>query len=312
MSNTEATQEKSLLAPRYWGVWLAFGLLRLMSLLPFNWQMRLGRTLGRISYRLNRSRRRIASRNLRLCFPDKNEDALQALVKSHFENLGITIFEMAMAYYRPKRLHGRYTWHGIEHLDALTPGSVILLTAHFGPLEVGGTALKQHGVIFDAVYRQDNNALMNQLIRRGREQAGRTAIEKSDIKMMVRSLRDDVPVWYAPDQSYRRKQSGLLPFFGVPAMTNTATSALARLGRAHVVGFFPHRKADLSGYDIYVHPPLDDFPGENAEVDTARITSLFEAEILRSPAQYYWVHRKFKGRPAHLPDVYADLSDEDN
>ncbi|MEM7611460.1 MAG: lipid A biosynthesis lauroyl acyltransferase [Pseudomonadota bacterium] len=297
--------------PRYWLVWAGFGLLRVVSLTPFGLQMRAGRLLGRLARRILRSRRRIASRNLRLCFPEQSDAQRGRLLNAHFENLGISLFEMAMAYYRPSRFDGRVRFEGIETLQRAVPGSVILLTAHFGALEVGGSALKALGISFDAVYRQDNNPLTNELIRRGREQSGRSTIEKSNIKQMVRSLRAGIPVWYAPDQSYRRKQSELLPFFGVPAMTNTATSSLARLGKAQVIGFFPHRRADLSGYDIAVIGPLADFPGDDAAADTQRITEMFEAQIQRSPAQYYWVHRKFKGRPDTLPDAYAELRAED-
>ncbi|MEN7343452.1 MAG: lipid A biosynthesis lauroyl acyltransferase [Pseudomonadota bacterium] len=308
---SESSSRTHFLAPRFWGVHIGFFLLRVFSLLPWRSQLRIGRRLGRIGYRLAKTRRRIANRNLRLCFPEMTDQERTELTRLHFENLGMAVAEMGMAYYRPQRLVGRFHWHGDEHLDAHIPGSVILLTAHFGALEVGGTALRARGMAFDAVYREDNNPLMNQLIRRGRERAGRKTIEKANIKAMVRSLREDVPVWYAPDQSYRRKHSELLPFFNVPTMTNTATGALARLGKAKVIGFFPHRRPDFGGYDIYVHPPLDGFPGDDAVTDTLRITYMFEQEIKRSPAQYYWVHRKFKNRPAELPDLYADLADED-
>lgn len=298
------------LAPKFWPVWLLFGILRAASHLPFRAQMSLGATLGRLSMRVSPKRQRVAHRNLRLCFQDMPDTERYALVRAHFENLGISIFEMAMAYYRPAKLHSRISLHGAEHLDNIEDKQIILLTAHFGALEVGGTALKARGLVFDAVYRKDRNPLVSELIRRGRENAGRNTIEKSNIKEMVRSLRSGVPVWYAPDQSYRRKQSAMLCFFGEPAMTNTATSALARLGKSVVIGFFPHRRADRSGYDIVIHPPLSDFPSDDALADTNRITRIFETEIRRSPDQYFWVHRKFKGRPQTLPDAYADLANE--
>ncbi|MEL7310851.1 MAG: lipid A biosynthesis lauroyl acyltransferase [Pseudomonadota bacterium] len=295
--------------PRYWPIWMGFGILRLVSWLPFHTQLGLGRWLGRLAHRFASKRVHIARRNLETCFPDKSKPWIDETLKGHFENLGMSIFEMAMAWYRPQRLAGRWRFDGIEHLDALTPGPVILLTGHFGPLEIGGTALKAHGLVFDAVYREDRNPLVTELIRRGRERSGRRTIEKASIKQMVRSLRDGVPVWYAPDQSYRRKQSALIDFFGVPAMTNTATTTLAKLGKAKVVGFFPHRRPDYSGYDITITPPLLDVPSEDAVADTITMVGLLEAHVRRSPAQYFWVHRKFKGRPDHLPDIYRTESD---
>ncbi|MEL6871089.1 MAG: lipid A biosynthesis acyltransferase [Pseudomonadota bacterium] len=300
------------LTPNYWPVWLLFGALRAISVLPHAVQMRIGKAIGRMALRVGRKRRRIVLRNLRLCFGDLSSAERNALTAAHFENLGLSIVEMAMAYYRPQRLLSRVTLHGTEHLEAHPERRVILLTAHFGALEVGGSALRAYGLSFDAVFRKDRNPLVNELIRRGRERAGRQTIEKNNIKQMVRSLRSGVPVWYAPDQSYRRKQSALIDFFGEPAMTNTATSGLARLGNAVVVGFFPHRRADLSGYDVYIHPALPNFPGDDPVADTKQITALIESEIRRSPAQYFWVHRKFKGRPAPYPDAYADLATEDS
>lgn len=303
--------EKRFWHPRYWPAHLGFGLLRALSLLPYRWQWHLGRAVGRLAMRLSSKRRRIASRNLRLCFPDWGEDEVRRVLRQHFESLGISLFEMGMAYYRPQRFNGLLHWQGPGPEVALGDGHCIILTAHFGALEVGGIALHSRGIEFDAVFREDSDPLQNRRIRRGRERSARRTIEKSNIKEMVKSLRAGVPVWYAPDQSYRRKQSELLPFFGEPAMTNTATTALARLGRARVVCFFPYRRQDGRGYDLIMSEPLEDFPSDDAIADTRRITALFEQAIQRAPAEYFWVHRKFKGRPPSLPDAYANLAEED-
>lgn len=301
---------RGYLAPRFWGTWTSFVLLRVLSLAPFSWQMAFGRGLGRLAWRLARSRRRIASRNLRLCFPELDADAHARLLRAHFENLGMSIAEMAMAWYRPQRFEGRVRLHGADHLDAIGHGRIIILTAHFGALEVGGVALADTGLVFDAVYREDRNPLANELIRRGRERAGRATIEKANIRAMVRSLRAGVPVWYAPDQSYRRKQSETIPFFGVPAQTNTATSALARLADAAVVMFVPRRNDDGS-YDVTISPPLADFPGDSAVTDTERVMGYIEDAIRDAPEQYFWVHRRFKGTGTGDADPYAALADED-
>ncbi|MEL7023854.1 MAG: LpxL/LpxP family Kdo(2)-lipid IV(A) lauroyl/palmitoleoyl acyltransferase [Pseudomonadota bacterium] len=299
----------NLHSPRFWPVWLGFSILRLVSWLPFRLQLWLGRGLGRLVLRFSSKRVHIARRNLEYCFPNQPEEWIDKVLHAHFENLGMSVFEMAMAWYRPQRLAGRWRFEGIEHLEAHTPGPVILLTGHFGALEVGGTALNAEGLIFDAVYREDRNPLVTELVRRGRERSGRRTIEKASIKQMVRSLRDNVPVWYAPDQSYRRKHSALIDFFGVPAMTNTATTTLAKLGKAQVIGFFPHRRSDYSGYDITITAPMSGIPSDDAVADTIRMVGLLEDNVRRSPEQYFWVHRKFKGRPEPLPDVYRRESD---
>ena len=103
---------------------------------------------------------------------------------------------------------------------------------------------------------------------------------------MVRSLREGVLVWYAPDQSYHLKQSALIPFFGVPAMTNIATTTLAKLGKAKVLPFFPRRKPE-GGYEVLILPPIEDFPSDDPIADTKKYVALLEEQIRRCPEQYY-------------------------
>ena len=121
---------------------------------------------------------------------------------------------------------------------------------------------------------------------------------------MLRLLKKGVPVWYASDQAYDRKGSALVPFFGVPAMTNCALTQIARMSKARVVPFLPRRRDDLSGYDALVLPALQDFPTDDEVADAERVHRLLEERISEAPAQYYWLHRRFKNRPPPLPDVY--------
>jgi KDO2-lipid IV(A) lauroyltransferase len=156
------------------------------------------------------------------------------------------------------------------------------------------------------VHRSNKNPLVTAIYYSGRERSAQGMIEKDDVSGMVRALRAAIPVWYAPDQSYSGKQSALLPFFGVPAMVNTATSTLARLGKAVVIPFFP-RRLPQGGYSLDILPPLAEIPSGDAARDTLQYHEVLEEYIRLCPEQYYWIHRKFKNRPAPLPDAYADL-----
>jgi KDO2-lipid IV(A) lauroyltransferase len=108
-----------------------------------------------------------------------------------------------------------------------------------------------------------------------------------------------------PDQTYLGKQSALLPFFGEPAVTNTATSKLAALSGATVLPYF-FRRLPGGGYQVDILPALDSFPSDDTAADTRRIVALLERYILLAPEQYLWLYKKFKGRPAPLPDAYAN------
>jgi Kdo2-lipid IVA lauroyltransferase/acyltransferase len=296
------------LAPRWWPWWLGLGLLRVSVALPYRLQMALGRAAGRIAHRMLAARRFVARRNIEICFPELDPGARDALVRRHFEALGCGVLEMAMAWWgRPARLDALVTLEGLEHLEAaLAHGrGAILFSAHFTPLEMSGRHLTARYEV-DAMYRPSpENPLMNEILRRGRERTARRTIAKDDVRAMLKSLRANVPVWYAPDQSYRRKYSAPVTFFGEHAMTNTATSRLSALSGAPVLPFFIRRIGAAGGYVATIQPPLEDFPGDDPVADTERLNRAIEAQVRLAPEQYYWVHRKFKARPDPWPDPYA-------
>jgi Kdo2-lipid IVA lauroyltransferase/acyltransferase len=297
-------------APRYWPTWFGLGLLRLTCLLPYRMQLAIGKLLGRIAHRFAKERRAISRRNIELCFPELPPAGRDALALAHFESLGMSIIELGLGRWAPDRkLLAMTRIEGAEHIRNATDRGVgvILLSAHFTTLEISGRVLSLNSPPFDAVYRKNRSEFMTEILRTNREKSARSTIEKNDIKSMVRSLREGTPVWYAPDQSYNRKQSALLPFFGVPSMTNTATGTLARLGKAVVIPFFPRRLPE-GGYLLTIMPPIEGIPSEDPIEDTKKYLRILEDQIRLCPEQYYWVHRKFKNRPEPLPDPYADLA----
>ncbi len=297
----------SFRAPRFWGVWLGLGVLRLLHALPIRWQFSLGRMLGKLSYRVATKRRRITQVNLQLCFPEKSAEEKDQICRQHFEDLGVSLFEMMQAWWAPDSFFERIVdFDGLDNLKAAqeSKDGLIIITGHFSTLEISGRFLRLQVPQFDAIYRAHRNPLLDQKIRQGRQRSARALIEKSDIRTMVRSLRNGIAVWYAPDQSYRKKYAELLDFFGVPAMTNTATGRLAALGKAAVVPFYCARIPGTLRYKVRFEPALDSDSMDDKQLTEAFINSL-EKATREHPSQYFWVHRKFKERPAPLPDVYA-------
>ncbi len=295
--------------PKYWPAWLGLAVLRLTCLLPYRVQIGLAKALGRLIHRVARERRAITRRNIELCFPELSREERDALALAHFEALGASLAELALGRWASDaKLEAMTRIEGAEHIrQALAAGhGVILLSAHFTSLEISGRVLAKHCPPFDCVYRKHKNEFITELLRSTRERAARATIDKNDIRSMVRSLREGAPVWYAPDQSYSRKQSALLPFFGVPSMTNTATGTIARLGNAVAVPFFPRRLPE-GGYVLSILPPIEGLPSDDPVADTQKYLAVLEQQIRLAPEQYYWVHRRFKNRPDPLPDVYADL-----
>ena len=202
--------------PRYWQTWLGIGVLRLTCLLPYRWHIGLGKAIGRLGHRIGAKRRAIARRNIELCFPELSPAERDKLALEHFESLGASLMELALARWASdEKLEALTTINGAEYVQqALDEGyGVILLSAHFTTLEISGRAFSLHCPPFDLVYRRFRNPLLTEFVASTREVSGRKAIEKNDIKSMVRSLREGVPVWYAPDQSYHLEAIGVAAIF---------------------------------------------------------------------------------------------------
>lgn len=293
--------------PRYWGLWIVVVLLRVITLLPFHWQMRIGQILGRMAMPLVPKRRRVAEVNLRLCFPDLDDPAIEGLVREHFESTGISMIEMGIAWWiSDRKARELVEFIGPENaLREMQQGhAVILLSGHFPGNEVVGIAARGLVDEMGAMYRPTNNEFADQIIRRGRRRAIGHLIPKDGLRQMLKLLKKGVPIWYASDQAYDRKGSALVPFFGEPAMTNCALTYIARVSKAKVVPFLPRRRADLRGYQAFVLPALENFPTDDEAADALRVHEVLEEHIRGAPAEYYWLHRRFKNRPPPLPDVY--------
>lgn len=301
--------KRSFLHPRHWPLWLGLGLLWLLVQLPYSVLLLLGRALGWLMFVFMVERRRVAEINLQLCFADWTEQRRAQLLRENFASNGIALFETAMAWWWPrKRLQKLAQIDGLEHLQraAAEGQGVVLMSLHFTTLEIGAALLGQRATI-DGMYREHRNPVFDWVQRRGRERhnADALAIEREDVRAMLRSLRRGRAIWYAPDQDYGRKASVFVPLFGVPAATVTATSTFARLGKARVVPFTQCRLPGGKGYHLHIHPALEDFPGPDETADALRINTFVEQAISAHPEQYMWVHRRFKTRPEGEPRPYA-------
>jgi KDO2-lipid IV(A) lauroyltransferase len=297
---------RDYLHPKYWGMWLVIGLLRLAALLPYRVQLRLGAWLGRMMNRLSGKRRRIVDTNLRLCFPDKSEAERNEIRDRCFENLGISLMEMAICWWWPdERIRPLIEVRGLEHIEACQAEGrgVILLSGHFTSLEIGGRLLVQY-IDMQAMYRTQRNRLFDSLLYTKRKGYLADIISRKNTLKLLKGIRRGIPTWYAPDQDFRRERNVFAPFFGVPTATITASSRLAKSAKAAMLPYFPERKADGSGYILHILPPLENFPSDDDLADATAINASIEQFVRRHPDQYMWVHQRFKTRPPGEDRIY--------
>ncbi len=293
-------------APRYWPSW--FGLLLLWlagKLLPYSAALNLGTLLGRLAYRLGKRRRRIAQVNIELCFPELDAAARQQLVKAHFEAIGIGLILTGFAWWaNEEKLRPLLHTEGYEHLEeALQQGrGALILGSHFTDLEISGRlfAMRHPTAV---MYRRHENPVIEWAFSRNRQRNFIATIPREDLRLTIRTLKKNQPIWYAADQSFKGPGSTLAPFFGIPASTHTGTSRLVKISGAPVLMFNCHRLPGTQGFRLVIQPPLTDFPSADPQLDATRINGLIEQQVRKSPEQYLWTHRRFKKRKG-MPDPY--------
>jgi KDO2-lipid IV(A) lauroyltransferase len=304
--NPDAKWNWILLAPQYWPTWIGLGLFRLIEPLPYRLLMALGRLIGAVAYRLPLHFARVARINIALCMPELSAVDREALVKRHFASLGMGLIETAIAWWSSEERLRRLTrMEGLEHLEhAQRQGrGVLLLSAHFNTLDLGVRALCPYQLP-NIMYRPPSNKVMGFFLARNRAEHAKRAIRRDDIRTLIGALKANEAVWYAPDQAYRKKGAQMVPFFGIPCATNTATTRLAKMTGAVVLPFFSERLPNNQGYQSTIHAPFDNFPSEDSVSDAERYHRAIEQQIRKVPEQYLWIHRRFKGLSEMDPDYY--------
>ncbi|MBK6638296.1 MAG: lipid A biosynthesis acyltransferase [Rhodocyclaceae bacterium] len=281
-----------------------FFLLWLLHFLPNAALTRLGRLFGALLYALAKERRHVASTNLRLCFPEKSEAERTALAREHFALVGQTLFERVILYWgSEERLKRMIRIEGAENLSALHGQPVIIFCFHSVGMEVAWIRLTmvQHLAVFHA--RMKNAELEERLMaRRNRFQPARLVSNKEGIKPALEVIRSGTPLTYLPDMDFGRKHSIFVPFFAANAATIPGLSRMAAATGAKVVPLIPTLTPE--GWVVNVGPAWENFPTDDVVADTRRMNAFIEEWVLHHPAQYWWLHKRFKTRPEGEKSVY--------
>jgi len=285
-------------------------LLHLVGILPYSVLVVLGKVTGLLMLHLAKSRRNIAEKNLRLCFPDYSDEQQKKLLRENFKSTGIGLMETAFCWSaNPKRLLSNSELKGKQHITSVLESGkgAIILGFHLTSLEFGGLALG-NSIPMAAMYRKNRNKHFDKAMCEGRLRSVTDVIERDDVRTMIKSLKAGKAVWYAADQDYGAKHSIFVPFFNIPAATITATSRFVRLTKVPVIPMTHFRDPDTRKLIIQLHPPLEDFTSIDEYTDAKQINQFLEQFLTQHPADYLWLHRRFKTRPEGLPSVYKAKS----
>jgi KDO2-lipid IV(A) lauroyltransferase len=304
----DTARRPSLRDPRHWPSFLALVPALLAARLPWLAQRALGRGVGWLALRLMATRRRAARVNLALCFPERDAAWRERLLRDSFDALGVGVFEFARAWWGSLGpIRGRVHLEGLEHLQALRAQGrgALLVSGHFTTLEMCGRLLCQH-VPLAGMYRRYRNPVTEWAVKAGRLRYAEAMFANEDVRGALRHLKRGGFLWYAPDQDMRGKDTVFVPFFGMPAATITATHEFARITGCAVVPYFHRREGGR--YVLRIAPPLEDFPSADVAADTARVNAAIEQMVREAPAQYLWIHRRFKRQPGGRSRFYERVA----
>lgn len=277
-------------------------LTRLLALLPLPLLRAVGWILGRMLYRLIRSRRKVVHTNLRWCFPQWSESEIQQHAREVFVYVVQSWLDRGWLWHAsPALLKKRLHLTGAVHeLEGNVP--TVILVPHFVAMDAGWTAMTlKMQRSFATIYSAQSNPIVDAWILQGRKRFGNVQLfqrvdgVRSEIKSMISGLREGVALCILPDMNYDPSESFFVPFYGIPAATIPSLSRFAKLGRAKVVPVISRMTTD--GYAIEVLAAWKDYPTHDAVADTAFMNAQLETYINTMPSQYYWVHKRFKDRP---------------
>jgi Kdo2-lipid IVA lauroyltransferase/acyltransferase len=279
--------------------------MRLIAPLPLPMLRAIGWMLGLMLYVVVVPRRRIVLTNLRLCFPELSSRQHRQLARK-----AVVCFTQAW-------LDRSWLWHGSPaqlaqrlkitgDVQALkNEPRVVLFAPHFVGLDAGPMALcfRQLRSIC-SIYAKQKNPVVDAWIFQGRQRFGgmRLFARREGVREITQAVAQGQVLYLLPDMDFGSQGAEFVPFMGVQAATLTSLSRFSRLSRACVITIF-NRMTD-QGYDIDISTPWSDFPSQDAAADSHRMNQTLEALVRSAPEQYYWVHKRFKTRPAGQPWLY--------
>ncbi|HET8819214.1 MAG TPA: hypothetical protein VFM73_06690 [Xanthomonadaceae bacterium] len=280
-----------------------------LGCLPATAIPRLGRWLAHVEP-LVRRRRRIAARNLALAFPLHDDATHARLLRKTLASSTTGGLDTLRAWFAPAgRLDGLGRIDGMDVLEAAIGEGrgAVLIGAHYDSIELAirlvADAAHARGIRTAVLVRRYNDPCLEAAIDAGRLRYLSATIDKKDITGFCAAVGGGGAVFYVPDQD-AGPRGVFVPFFGIQASTVAAMpGVLHRAGGIPLLVWSSRGDDGRLAIDIE-RAPAGFLDGDGVQV-AARYTAWVERRVRAAPAQYLWVHRRYKTRPAGEADAYA-------
>jgi Kdo2-lipid IVA lauroyltransferase/acyltransferase len=276
---------------------IVFAFMWLVHFLPLGAQARVGSLIGELLFWLIPERRKVTRINLAKCFPQKSADQREALARAHFRAFTRAFIEQGVLWWSsPEEIKAMVTLEGVENLKG--HAKTIVFAPHFVGFEA---TLARLGLEFPVamMYSHQKDPRFEAQLYKGRTRFGSLMYPRQGgIKKGIEIIDSGTLYYYLPDLDFGPKRSVFVPFFGVPAATVTGLAYIARTTGAAVVPCVTRMLPGGGGYRARLYPPWTDFPGGDDHADARRMMAFIEERVLEMPEQYFWLHKRFKTRPA--------------
>jgi KDO2-lipid IV(A) lauroyltransferase len=285
---------------------IALIIMWLLHWLPLPILGRLGEAIGSVLFKFLHRRRHICLTNLALCMPDLDEDARRALAKQHFRAYARSVLERGILWWSSEqRLRKLIQIEAPSALSDMFDGPRILLCPHFVSLDVAGVAVMLESSLC-SIYTKQRNKVFDQALRKGRSRFRPVKLfsRSEGIKPIIRAMKEKLPFFMLPDMDFGPKDAEFVNFFGIPAATITALPRIAAATGAQVIPVIATTLANYRGWKVKFDTPWTGYPGADITLATRQMNAYIETQILATPAEYFWTHRRFKTRPANTLGFY--------
>lgn len=298
----------ALLHPRYWLSWLMLSFMFILGQFPTSFRHALGRFIGNYIYRHKKKRRNIVATNLKIAFPQLDEDARDELVRKNLQWYACAMMDYSILFFASKhRILKLVQIDGQEHIDKAikTNQSIIILLAHSAMLEFSPVALGSRFEIFGS-YKTSKNALLDWMIAKSRCRFAKFVVSRDEgLRKLVKALSPNRLMIFLPDEDLGIDNAIFVPFFGKNKATLTTTSRITKMGKAVALPIFSWYDAELKKYRTQVLPALENYPSKNVEADAKALNNALEELINQHPEQYMWQMKWYRTRPEGEPDLYV-------
>lgn len=306
MSTSESQAESTRSSPGVKG-WLTIAAIKLIGALPLGGARNFGGFLGWVGWKANTTAAKVTVDNLRIAYPDMEENTLRTLARESMIETGRLAAEICVIQQRDIRWLKSRIFHteGEELIrNELDKGKgIIFLAPHLGNWEVLSLTLPAYGEL-TALYQPPKQAYLEKLIKRAREKTGATLVptNRKGVAKLLRSLRGGGITAVLPDQNPNSGFGEFAPFYGLPAYTMTTVHGfLQRAECAVVMGFV---KRVPRGFEtVFLKAPEGIYSEDQAE-SLAALNKGVELCIEHCPSQYQWEYKRFKNNPDGVRRYY--------